>query len=148
MMMIGLTSKIYNNISSLHLLSRRPSSLKTVGIICSSSSHHHHQQQLFRPCLKGVTTIRMYTTHHDAENSSNNVREERMKQILVQGLETDDVNIIDLSGGCGAMYRIEVTSKKFKGKTIVNQHRMVNELLKDEIANMHGLTVKTSVDST
>jgi len=31
----------------------------------------------------------------------------------------------------------------FKGKSMVQQHRMVNEALKDEIAKVHGVTVKT-----
>lgn len=31
-------------------------------------------------------------------------------------------------GGCGAMYNMEVESPLFKGKTLVAQHRMVNEV--------------------
>jgi stress-induced morphogen len=41
------------------------------------------------------------------------------------------------------MYRVEVISKKFNGKSVLEQHRMVNEVLKGDIAKMHGLTVKT-----
>ena len=41
------------------------------------------------------------------------------------------------------MYRIELTSSKFKGQSILQQHRMVNELLKEEIKQMHGITLKT-----
>lgn len=31
-------------------------------------------------------------------------------------------------GGCGAMYNMEVESELFKGKTLVAQHRMVNQV--------------------
>lgn len=31
-------------------------------------------------------------------------------------------------GGCGAMYAISVVSSEFKGKNILNQHRMVTEV--------------------
>jgi stress-induced morphogen len=47
------------------------------------------------------------------------------------------------SGGCGAMYSMEVESPLFRGLTMVKQHRLVNEALKDEIGDMHGLTIKT-----
>jgi stress-induced morphogen len=41
------------------------------------------------------------------------------------------------------MYRLEVHSKLFSGKSLVQQHRMVQEILKDEIKDMHGLTMTT-----
>lgn len=41
------------------------------------------------------------------------------------------------------MYRIELSSSKFKGKSMLEQHRMVNAVLAHEIKNMHGLTLKT-----
>ena len=41
------------------------------------------------------------------------------------------------------MYSMEVESPLFKGLNMVNQHRMVNDVLKKEIGEMHGLTIKT-----
>lgn len=46
-----------------------------------------------------------------------------------------------LLGGCGSMYAIDIAAKKFEGTSIVKQHRMVNEVLKEEIKGMHGLQV-------
>jgi len=43
------------------------------------------------------------------------------------------------------MYRIIVESPEFAGKSLVAQQRMVNSVLKEEIANMHGLTLTTKV---
>lgn len=50
-------------------------------------------------------------------------------------------------GGCGTFYAINVASPAFIGISKVKQHRLVNEILKEEIAGIHGLTVRSfSVD--
>lgn len=41
------------------------------------------------------------------------------------------------------MYQVLVVSNKFEGVSLVKQHRMVKDALKAEIADMHGLTVRT-----
>lgn len=56
-----------------------------------------------------------------------------------------DVQVVDVSGGCGAMYEVLVESEEFKGLSIVKQHRMINEILKDQIKEMHGLRIHTVV---
>ena len=43
------------------------------------------------------------------------------------------------------MYKINVESPKFAGKNMVAQHKMVTKILKTEISEMHGLTIKTKV---
>lgn len=55
------------------------------------------------------------------------------------------ISVSDISGGCGAMYQILIESPDFAGKRAVQQHRMVNEALKEEIAAMHGLQLTTKV---
>lgn len=46
-----------------------------------------------------------------------------------------------MSGGCGAMLHINVTSSAFVGKSKVQQHRMINEVIKGE--NLHGFRLET-----
>ena len=41
------------------------------------------------------------------------------------------------------MYHVEVVSSVFKGLNKVKQHRMVQDAIKKEVKDMHGLTVKT-----
>lgn len=53
------------------------------------------------------------------------------------------VSVTDVSGGCGAMYKIVVESGDFSGMSVLAQHRAVKEALKEEIKDMHGLTVIT-----
>ena len=54
-----------------------------------------------------------------------------------------DIAVVDISGGCGSMYEIYVESPEFKGMRLVKQHKMVNEALKGEIKEMHGLRIST-----
>lgn len=64
-------------------------------------------------------------------------------ELLRSQLGATRVDVQDISGGCGAMFAIEVESPKFVGVNRVKQHRMVNDILKEEIKDMHGLTIKT-----
>ena len=43
------------------------------------------------------------------------------------------------------MYAVEVKAEEFAGKSMLQQHRAVQAVLKDEIEQMHGLTLRTSV---
>jgi len=54
-----------------------------------------------------------------------------------------NLQVKDVSGGCGSMFAILVESNQFKGIPIVKQHRLVNDLLKEDIAQWHGLQLRT-----
>ncbi|KAJ1677160.1 hypothetical protein EV182_006750, partial [Spiromyces aspiralis] len=43
-------------------------------------------------------------------------------QKLKKGLEATKVEVVDVSGGCGAMFEAVVVSPKFSGITRLNQH--------------------------
>lgn len=53
----------------------------------------------------------------------------------------------DISGGCGSMYALDIESPKFKGLTVIKQHKLVNELLKEEIESWHGVQLRTKASS-
>ncbi|KAM7015918.1 bolA-like protein 3 [Tautogolabrus adspersus] len=55
------------------------------------------------------------------------------------------LKVVDISGGCGAMYEIHIESSEFKGKRTIQQHQLVNQALKEEIQGMHGLRIFTDV---
>ena len=44
------------------------------------------------------------------------------------------------------MYAIEIASEKFKGLRMMQQHRMVNEVLADEIKTWHGVQLRTKAE--
>ncbi|KAK3368643.1 bola protein [Podospora didyma] len=51
----------------------------------------------------------------------------------------------DISGGCGSMYGIEVSSEKFRGLNMLKQQRLVNTSLADLMKEWHGVQLKTRV---
>ncbi|KAL4269365.1 BolA/IbaG family protein [Pleurotus pulmonarius] len=53
------------------------------------------------------------------------------------------LQVQDVSGGCGAFYAVTIASNAFKGLSTIKQHRMVTELLKKEIEGIHGIQIKT-----
>ncbi|XP_068597937.1 bolA-like protein 3 [Brachionichthys hirsutus] len=55
------------------------------------------------------------------------------------------LKVVDISGGCGAMYEVHIESDEFKGKRTIQQHQLVNQALKEEIPGMHGLRIFTDV---
>eukprot|EP00128_Syssomonas_multiformis_P010756 Colp12_sorted_trinity150504_noHs@14534 len=62
---------------------------------------------------------------------------------LMSTLKCTKLEVTDISHGCGAMYRVEAESAEFAGKSLVAQHMRVKDVLKDEIKNMHGITITT-----
>ncbi|KAH8922073.1 bola-like protein [Atractiella rhizophila] len=53
------------------------------------------------------------------------------------------VKAYDISAGCGTSYEVIVVSPSFEGKPTLARHRLVNERLKDEIAQLHAFVQKT-----
>ncbi|XP_029000972.1 bolA-like protein 3 [Betta splendens] len=72
--------------------------------------------------------------------------EVRIAKILKEKFPlASSLKVVDISGGCGAMYEIHIESTEFEGKRTVQQHQIVNQALKDEIQGMHGLRIFTDV---
>ncbi|PSN53493.1 BolA-like protein 3 [Blattella germanica] len=80
------------------------------------------------------------------QTASGKTTEKKVKEILHQQFpQAKTIDVVDISGGCGAMFEIMVEAPEFKGLSMVKQHRMINEALKEEIKDMHGLRIHTSV---
>ena len=58
------------------------------------------------------------------------------------------ITVEDRSGGCGANFYILVESSAFKGMPRIKQHRLVQDILKDEIAKWHAVSIETRVASS
>lgn len=41
------------------------------------------------------------------------------------------------------MYGLDIVSPKFKGMSVIQQHKLVNGLLKEELKSWHGVQLKT-----
>ncbi|XP_028392690.1 bolA-like protein 3 [Dendronephthya gigantea] len=70
--------------------------------------------------------------------------EKRIAKKIQSKLSVSKIEVEDISGGCGSMYRIFVAADEFKGKRTIQQHRMINDILQDEVKDMHGLTLHTT----
>lgn len=58
-------------------------------------------------------------------------------------LQPTDVEVQDTSSGCGSFFKIKIISPVFEGKPLIQQHRLVNEVLREEIKEIHGFTLET-----
>ncbi|MBW0545565.1 hypothetical protein O181_085280 [Austropuccinia psidii MF-1] len=66
--------------------------------------------------------------------------QQKLKECFPDAMET---KVFDISGGCGQSFEVLIVSEKFSGKTTLARHRIVNEYLKEEIAQLHAFTQKT-----
>ncbi|KAG0666181.1 hypothetical protein C6P45_000283 [Maudiozyma exigua] len=72
--------------------------------------------------------------------------EEAVYKKLAEALNPKQLAVHDISGGCGSMYNIVIKSDKFNSLTTIKQHKLVNSILKEEIAKWHGLQLSTRKD--
>ncbi len=93
-----------------------------------------------------INSLRCFSSSshsHDHSHETPPPSEAQIKDILTRDFQPVKVEVKDVSGGCGAMFDIYVESSKFNGKSIVAQHKMVNQSLQVQIKGMHGLTIRT-----
>ncbi|GBP11313.1 Protein BOLA2 [Eumeta japonica] len=57
---------------------------------------------------------------------------------LTERLEAKYVKAIDESDGCGGKFSVTVVSDQFKGKTLLQKHRLVNTALAEELKEIHA----------
>ncbi|KAF2076261.1 hypothetical protein CYY_002439 [Polysphondylium violaceum] len=98
--------------------------------------------------FKSLSSLGNQYLKRSFSTASDDAKGNKIRSLLVDQLKPISLDVIDMSGGCGSMYRIDIVSEEFKGKSILNQHRQVNSILKDVIPSLHGLTLNTKAPST
>ncbi|KAI9351992.1 bola-like protein [Obelidium mucronatum] len=88
---------------------------------------------------------RLFSTAAAKPADSLTAGEQRIHSLLNAALSPAKLNVKDVSGGCGAMYAVEVASAQFKGLSLVKQHRLVVAAIEAEIKSAHGVQIKTEV---
>ena len=81
-------------------------------------------------------------------SSSTPNEKDLLEQLRVKFPGATDIAVVDVSGGCGAMFEVFVEAPEFKGLRMVKQHQLVTEALKSQIKEMHGLRISTAVSSS
>ncbi|KAB0402375.1 hypothetical protein E2I00_019587, partial [Balaenoptera physalus] len=97
------------------------------------------------PLLRGTRRLflrhcaqRMFASQTEGELKVTQILKEKFPRATA-------IKVTDISGGCGALYEIQIESEEFKEKRTVQQHQMVNQALKEVVKGMHGLWIFTSV---
>lgn len=69
---------------------------------------------------------------------------DEIKATLAKAIPVSLVETQDLTGG-GDHWQVVIVSSAFEGKGLIEQHRMVNEALKEPLADqrIHALALKT-----
>jgi stress-induced morphogen len=72
---------------------------------------------------------------------------QKIEKKIIESLPDAKVIVQDLGGG--NHLRVEVVSSEFKGKSLINQHKIVYEILDSLMENkggfIHALSIKTSI---
>lgn len=72
------------------------------------------------------------------------ISEKELHSILHQHFPKAQIKIIDLAGD-EDHYSLEIQDESFGGLSLINQHRMVKEALKEVLTSrLHAITIKTS----
>uniref|UniRef100_A0A034V251 BolA-like protein 3 n=2 Tax=Endopterygota TaxID=33392 RepID=A0A034V251_BACDO len=91
--------------------------------------------------LRGITSI---LTRFLSSVQQNNAQQQ-IHQLLTGRFPKANVNVVDVSGGCGAMFEVFVEDKEFEGLSTLKQHKLITQTLKEQIKNMHGVRIHTSI---
>jgi stress-induced morphogen len=80
------------------------------------------------------------TTNNASDNNKTTLITTRLRQRFG---EHANIKVEDVSGGCGDFFDIVVESAMFKNIPMVQQHRMVTDLIND--IDRHGATIRTKI---
>ncbi|KAI9300150.1 bola protein, partial [Cunninghamella echinulata] len=63
-----------------------------------------------------------------------------LKDIIIDRLQAEHVQVEDLSAGCGQMFEVIIVSPVFRDLRLLARHKLVNEKLKEEISKVHAFS--------
>ncbi|TDZ61856.1 BolA-like protein 3 [Colletotrichum trifolii] len=98
-------------------------------------SFHAGAKRTYSAAAEASTTLEK-PDHLDAAEST-------IWDKLAAEFSPSELIVQDVSGGCGSMYAIDITSTKFKGANMLKQQRMVNAVLGDMLKQWHGVQLRT-----
>ncbi|KAL1590744.1 hypothetical protein WHR41_00546 [Cladosporium halotolerans] len=95
-------------------------------------------------CYQHIPHIMSAQTDTEATQNqlSSGITADSLAATLRSKLDAAHVDIQDLSGGCGQMFEAIIVSSQFEKKMTLARHRLVNSVLKEEIAAIHAWTPK------
>ncbi|KAI8103394.1 hypothetical protein M9435_004733 [Picochlorum sp. BPE23] len=71
------------------------------------------------------------------------VNAQMLQDRLREYLQSDQVEVLDISGGCGSSFEVYAVSDMFEGKRLLQRHKLVNEGIGQSLmAEIHALSIK------
>ncbi|XP_055509032.1 bolA-like protein 2 [Leucoraja erinacea] len=67
------------------------------------------------------------------------VRDKLLKELKAEHVEVEDIT----AQKCSTSFKVLVVAEVFGSKALLQRHRMVNEVLKEEMKSIHALELKT-----
>ena len=67
----------------------------------------------------------------------------QLEEKISKKLDASYVQAVDTSDGCGGKFEVTVVAEAFRGKTLLQQHRLVNAALTEELQKIHAFSQKT-----
>ncbi|XP_011145266.1 bolA-like protein 3 isoform X1 [Harpegnathos saltator] len=126
-------------------LSSRRKNKRPINKQTTTAIHSAMFQRAFKSSFRGISLLSRLWNGPGGVLAGKQA-EQKMISILRNKLpEAVLIEVTDVSGGCGAMFDINVVAPEFKGLNTVKQHRIINEALKEEIKDMHGIRIRTSL---
>ena len=75
--------------------------------------------------------------------SMQHVNAQMLQDRLREYLQSDRVEVVDISGGCGSSFEVHAVSDRFEGKRLLQRHKLVNEAIGSSLmAQIHALSIK------
>ncbi|MDH5561179.1 MAG: BolA/IbaG family iron-sulfur metabolism protein [Deltaproteobacteria bacterium] len=70
---------------------------------------------------------------------------EEFENRIIKALPNAKVEAKDMTGG-GDHFSVQVSSDKFKGKTLVEQHQIINQIFEEDFkGTLHALSIQTFI---
>lgn len=123
-----------------------------------STNNNQDSCNIQNACTTGIESNNNVSTENSFSKKFNNsetpfdIRHEGaltpMEKLLLNKLvkafePTAIIKVKDISDGCGTLYMVDVTSTKFDNLLMVKQHRIVMDILKEELKTWHGIHIVT-----
>ncbi|SBS84461.1 BolA-like protein, putative [Plasmodium ovale] len=70
-----------------------------------------------------------------------------IEQKLSSALKPTFLELIDKSCGCGTAFDAVIVSSNFIDKRLLDRHRIVNDIIKEELQNIHAFSMKCHTPS-
>ncbi|KAL5487879.1 hypothetical protein ACEPAI_5987 [Sanghuangporus weigelae] len=122
-----------------------------LSIRCSSRTMHRTAAKALRLVTRYEQNLTLFRrpiarSYSTASEEPQLEGERRIYSKLQERFNPSQLQVQDVSGGCGTFYAITIASKAFADLPMVQQHRLVNKTLKEDIEGIHGLQVRALLD--